>query len=519
MCIVVKELIINVGRNDVEIALLEDSRLSEIHYEKTNSTFSVGDIFLGSIRKLRPDMNAAFVDIGHRKDAFIHYTDLGPKLKSTLKFTNGSISGSIPTPSLDAFKIEPDIVKTGKIDQVLSTRDFVLVQMMKEPIGTKGPRLTSEITLPGRYMVMVPFSETVAVSKKIANPEERQRLQVLVESIRPKNFGIIVRTAASGKKVVDLYDEVRELLNKWEQIHSNLHNCREPLKILSEIDKTSGILRDLLNDSFHKVVVNNKEIYGSLKTFVEGIAPEQSKLIHLYKGNKAIFEAFDVTRQIKASFGKTFTMPSGAYIIIESTEAMHVIDVNSGPKVSIRDAENNSYNVNVEAAFEISRQLRLRDIGGLIVIDFIDMKNQEKRKQLYEQMVEFMSRDRAQHTILPLSKFGLMQITRQRVRPEVKINTLEPCPSCDGHGSINPPLLIVDDIQRDLDFIMQSRPKSRINLAVHPFILAYLKAGWKSIRMQWSMKYGTWIRLHTNSDLAITEYKFFDRNMDEIRLS
>ncbi|MBK7872557.1 MAG: Rne/Rng family ribonuclease [Saprospiraceae bacterium] len=514
-----KELIINATPTEVEIALLENSKLVELHYQKTNNNFSVGDIFLGRIKRLMPGLNAAFVDIGHKKDAFLHYTDLGPKLRSLVKYTNGAISGSINTFRLDNFKLEPEIVKTGKIDQVLNKREHVLVQILKEPISTKGPRLSCEITIPGRYLVLTPFNDVVAVSKKIANAEERKRLQNLVESIKPKNFGVIVRTAAEGKKVADLHEELSIMQSKWEEIYKQLPKAKAPLKLMSELDKTSSILRDLLSDSFNRIVVNDKQLYQSIKNYLESISPDQVKILALHKTSKPIFEQFGVIRQIKSSFGKTATMPSGAYVVIESTEAMHVIDVNSGHKMSSSNQEEAVLKVNLEAAEEIARQLRLRDIGGIIIIDFIDMKNNEHRKELMKEMKDYMKKDRAQHTILPLSKFGLMQITRQRVRPEVKINTAEVCPTCNGTGKINASILLLDDIERDMNFIIQSQIKSKIKLEVHPYVEAYLKKGLPNKQMKWYMQHHKWIRVQANSDFPLTKYRFFDENEDEIRLS
>ncbi|NRB61927.1 MAG: Rne/Rng family ribonuclease [Saprospiraceae bacterium] len=514
-----KELIIHSTPTEVQIALLENSRLVELHYQKTNNNFTVGDIFLGKIRRLMPGLNAAFVDIGHKKDAFLHYTDLGPKLKSLIKFTNGAVSGSIKTSRLDQFKIEKDINKNGKIDQVLNRRQPLLVQVLKEPISTKGPRLSCEITIPGRYLVLTPFSDIVAVSKKIGNTEERKRLKLLIESIRPKNFGVIVRTAAEGKKVADLHEELQIMLDKWESIHAQMHKAKPPLKLLSELDKTSSILRDLLTDSFHKVVVDDKQLFQNIKGYLSSIAPEKMDIVQFHRSNKPIFDVFGVTKQIKQSFGKTATMSSGAYLVIEHTEAMHVIDVNSGHKMSSNNAEEAVLKVNMEAAEEIARQLRLRDIGGLIIVDFIDMKKAEHKKQLLTSMRAAMKKDRAQHTILPLSKFGLMQITRQRVRPEVKIDTTEVCPTCNGTGKMNASILLVEDIERDLNYIFQSRPKANVKLVVHPYIEAYLKKGLLSKQVKWSRQFWKWIKITSNNDFYLTKYNFFDENEDEIRLS
>lgn len=513
-----KELIINSTPTEVEIALLEDKKLVELHYQKTNNNFTVGDIFLGKIRKLMPGLNAAFVDIGYKKDAFLHYTDLGPKLLSLLKYTDQSVSGAKKTPLLNDFKIEPEIIKTGKVNQVLERKTSILIQILKEPISTKGPRLSCEITIPGRYLVLTPFSNIVAVSKKISNSEERKRLQRLVESIRPKNFGLIVRTAAEGKKVADLHEELLLLIEKWKQIHTQLTTAKPPQKLLSELDKTSSILRDILNDSFHKIIVNEKELHMNIKTFMGQIAPDQIKIVGIHNSSKPIFDQYGINRQIKSSFGKTATMASGAYLVIEHTEALHVIDVNSGHKMSTQDQESSTFSVNIEAAAEIGRQLRLRDLGGIIIVDFIDMKNSDNKKKLFDAMKRFMKKDRAQHTILPLSKFGLMQITRQRVRPEITINTAEICPTCKGTGKINPSILLTDEIERDLTFIMNSQPPSKLTLTVHPYVQAFLKKGLPNQQMRWFLKYGRWLHIGSNPDFSMINYTFFDENNDEIRL-
>ena len=514
-----KELIINSTPTEVEIALSEDNRLVELHRQKTNSKFTVGDIFLGRIKKLMPGLNAAFVEIGHPKDAFLHYTDLGPKLPSLLRFTNMAINGESNNHSLEQFDLRKEIIKTGKIDQVLNRRHPILVQILKEPISTKGPRLSCEITLPGRFLVLTPFSNVVSVSKKITTSEERKRLQVLIESIKPKNFGIIVRTAAEGKKVAHLHEEIRDLEEKWKKIHQQLKNAKAPLKLLSELDKTSSLLRDVLTDDFNNIVVNDKEMYDSIRDYLSLNVPEKEKIVHLHRSSRPLFDRFGITRQIKSSFGKTYTMPSGAYLVIEHTEAMHVIDVNSGPKMAKKNQDEAVLNVNLESAKEIARQLRLRDIGGLIIIDFIDMRSAEHKKLLVKKMRDFMQNDRAQHTVLPLSRFGLMQITRQRVRPAVKIDTSEVCPTCQGSGKINASILIIEDLERDLDYIIRNRPKSKLRLEVHPFIFAFLKKGFPNRQMRWYINHNRWIKITEKSDFHINEYRFFDGRDDEIRLN
>ncbi len=513
-----KELIINATRSHVEIALLEDGKLVELHRQDYGVDFNVGDIFLGRVKKLMPGLNAAFVDIGHKRDAFLHYTDLGPQLRSLLKWTRQSMGNSISA-ELHNFQLEPPIIKTGKITDVLRKNMPIMVQILKEPISTKGPRLSCELTLPGRYVVLCPFQNFISVSKKIARPDERLRLRKIAESIRPPNFGLIVRTAAEGKRVAELHQEIRDILHRWGHIHRQLKHATPPKKLLAEMDKTSSILRDILTDEFHSIVVNNHQLYNQIKALLQQIAPEKVKILKLYKSSTPIFTHYNVAKQIRASFGKTTTLKSGSYIVIERTEAMHVIDVNSGPKPVNLSQEEAAIKVNLEAAEEIARQLRLRDLGGLIVIDFIDMRNPENKKLLYQRMREFMASDRAQHTILPLSRFGLMQITRQRVRPEVQIDTTSKCPTCGGSGIIESPLLVIDRIERDIHYILTANPKVKLSLHAHPFVAAYLTKGFPSMQMKWWWKSGKWVKIVGDEQLGILEYKFYGAENNEIRLN
>ncbi len=516
-----KELIIHSTQSDVEIALLENGKLVELHREEISNDFAVGDIFIGKIKKLMPGLNAAFVDIGHKRDAFLHYTDMGPKLRNVLKYTESVVSGGINTSNLDHFKIEPDINKNGKVDQVLPRKQHILVQILKEPIGTKGPRLSCELTIPGRFLVLTPFTDVIAVSKKISTTEERKRLQSIAESIKPKNFGVIIRTAAEGKNTAELHEEMTEMLSKWDKIFFNLKEMQAPAKLLSELDKTSSILRDLLSTSFSRIVTDDKDTFEGIKSYLSGFSPEQVKIVQFHKPGKPIFEVFGVNKQIKGSFGKTATLPSGAYLIVEHTEAMHVIDVNSGHKVGTQTTDDSILAVNMEAADEIARQMRLRDLGGLIVIDFIDMKDVEHKKDLQKAMKDAMLIDRAQHTILPLSKFGLMQITRQRVRPELKINMSEVCPTCNGSGKVQATVSvnIDEEIERDLATVLQARPKGKLFLRVHPFVDAYYKKGFPNRIIKWYMKYQRRIHVVADNEYAVNEFKFFNENNDEIRIN
>ncbi|MEO6691985.1 MAG: Rne/Rng family ribonuclease [Saprospiraceae bacterium] len=513
-----KELVISSQNGNVEIALIENKKLVELHKQKLESVYNVGDVFLGQVKKLMPGLNAAFVDIGHDREAFLHYTDMGPLLNSNKKFCKDSVLGLQTNPFLDQFEIQEEIYKNGKVGQVLDRKTLLLVQIVKEPISTKGHRLSCEITVPGRFIVLTPFNNGIAISKKIASTEERDRLFKLIESIRPKNFGVVVRTAAEHKKVAELHEEMNLLMERWKGLHSQLVKAKPPLKLLSELDKASSLIRDILNSSFTAIHVDTKELYLNIKDYLTLNLPEKSGIIQLHQGSKHIFDTLGVKRQIKSSFGNTSTLSSGAYIVIEHTEAMHVIDVNSGPKVQKMDQETASLQVNMEAAEEIARQVRLRDIGGLIVIDFIDLKNSDNKLMLYQSMKLFMESDRSQHTILPLSKFGLMQITRQRARPEMSIDSAETCPACKGSGKVNPTVLLVDTMESQLEFILKTKPIGQLTIEAHPFVVAFLKAGFFNYPWKWYFKYHKRIKIRENQDIGLITYRFFDGN-EEIRMS
>ncbi|MBE7173900.1 MAG: Rne/Rng family ribonuclease [Williamsia sp.] len=514
-----KELIINAAPQGVEIALLENKKLVELHNEKADASFAVGDLYLGKVKKLIPGLNAAFVDVGFEKDAFLHYTDLSPYAKSLLKFTNQAIHDNSENGfDFSNFSVEPEIIKTGKINEVLGGKPNILVQILKEPIAAKGPRLSCEISLPGRFVVITPFNDIVAVSKKIHSSEERKRLQRIIESIKAKNFGVIVRTAAEGKNLAELREDLDSLVETWKTIQRNLRKAVAPAKILSEQTKTTSILRDLLNEDFNRIIVNDRNIFNDAKNYIQRIAPEKADIVTYHHNGSPVFDQFGVTKQVKAAFGKTVNLPSGAYLIIEHTEALHVIDVNSGYKSVSNNQEQNALETNLEAAEEISRQLRLRDLGGIIVVDFIDMKLPDNKRRLIDAMEEFMRPDRAKHAVLPISKFGLMQITRQRMKPELTINTQEICPSCMGTGKISSSLVLEDEIDKNLNYLITHK-HTNLTLAVNPIMHAYLTKGWLfSQKSKWRWKYKQNIKIRPNTNYHLTEFHFFDNRDEEIKI-
>lgn len=513
------ELIINSTQEGCRIALLKDKSLVEFHQDTDEVQFNVGDIYLGTVSKVIQGLNAAFVDIGYEKDAFLHYLDLGSRFKTLQKFTNVAKTKKKGAGKIDKFKLEPELQKLGNATDVLSKNQQVLVQVVKEPISTKGPRLSCELSLAGRYLILVPFSKSVNLSKKIANNDERKRLTRLINSIKPQGFGVIIRTVAQGKDVAELDNDLRNLVATWEKGISKLKTARPKDKIIGEMSKASALLRDVLNESFDNIYIDEKKMYDKVRVFTKSIAPEKEKIVKFYNGKTKIFENFGVEKQMKSSFGQSVSLRGGGYLIIEHTEALHVVDVNSGNKSNKEEnQETTALSVNFESAREVARQLRLRDMGGIIVVDFIDMRNAENKKLVYNKMKDEMASDRSKFTVLPLSKFGLMQITRQRVRPEMKITTKEVCPSCNGTGKITASIMVSDQIEEHLDHLMTKQNASGISIALHPFLYSFFTTGIFSKRFGWMMKYHKWIKLVQDSSLPITEYKFLNKEIEEIEL-
>ncbi len=512
-----KELIIRSSSNNVDFALLKDGKLVELHKDEDDNNFSVGDVFIAKIRKTVPGLNAAFVNVGYDKDAFLHYHDLGPKLPSLLKFIKRVSTGKLKDYSLKNFPFEKDIEKDGSIAEILKSNQSLLVQIVKEPISTKGPRLSSELSIAGRYIVLVPFSDRISISQKIESREEKERLKRLVRSITPKGFGVIIRTVAEGKKVAELDKDLQNLLSRWTAMSKKLQNAHHPSKVLGEMNKASSILRDIFNDTFSSIIVDDETLHIQIKDYVQQIAPNKESIVKLYQGQVPIFEKYGIERQIKTSFGKTVSMAKGAYLIIEHTEALHVIDVNSGNRSNkSKNQEDTALEVNLISASEVARQLRLRDMGGIIVIDFIDLSNVENRKTLYNHLKNEMSDDRAKHKILPPSKFGLIQITRQRVRPEMNIKTREENPDAVNGQEVEAPISIMPKIAHDLEQLINKDYK-KIVLNTHPFIAAFLTKGFPSIRSKWFFEHKKWVKIIPRDAYTFLEYHFFDKNGNKIK--
>ncbi|MDR6299554.1 Rne/Rng family ribonuclease [Mesonia maritima] len=509
-----KELIIRSNSDAVDFALLKDGKLIELHKENDNSNFAVGDIFLAKIRKAVPGLNAAFVNVGYEKDGFLHYHDLGPKVSTLLKFVKRVSTGKLKDFSLKDYPFEKEIDKDGSITDVLKSNQSLLVQIVKEPISTKGPRISSELSFAGRYIVLVPFSERISISQKIEDKKEKERLKRLVKSIKPKGFGIIVRTVAKGKKVAELDKDLQNLMSRWTGMCKKLNKAQHPAKVLGELNRASSLLRDMFNDSFTSICTDDDALYSQIKDYVSEISPEKESIVKKYQSKVPIFEKFGVERQIKTAFGKTVSMSKGAYLVIEHTEAMHVIDVNSGNRSNkAKNQEETALEVNLISASEVARQLRLRDMGGIIVVDFIDMNDAENRKKLYNHLRDEMSDDRAKHKILPPTKFGLIQITRQRVRPEMNIKTREENPN--GDGEIEAPIVVINKINADLQKLIKKDYK-KLSISAHPFVAAFLTRGIPSPRSKWFFDHKRWVKVLPRDAYTYLEYHFHDKDGEVI---
>ncbi len=516
-----KDLIVSArGDEGVQLALLEDKRLVELHKEQPGGQYAVGDIYFGKVKKIMQGLNAAFIDVGGDKEGFMHYLDLGPDYNSVDKYLRLAMNGDANAATLTNFKIEPILEKVGNFGNVLKVGQPILVQVTKEPISTKGPKVTGDISIAGHYLVLTPFSNKISISQKIKGSEERNRLRRLVQSIRPQNFGIIVRTVAEGKSVAELDADLRQLIENWKEMTAKLKRVNSPCKVHAELDTTTALLRDVLTDDFNSITVDDPVVYDTVRRFVGVTAPGREDIVKLYKLETPIFEQFGVQRDIRRAFGKIVTIRSGVYLYVEHTEAMHVIDVNSGNHIKAGTGqEDTALQVNIESALEIARQMRLRDMGGIVIVDFVDMDKAENRKKLFDVMTEAMRPDKARHTILPLSKFGLMQITRQRVRPAVEVDVQEQCPMCGGTGHIKQSLVVVDEIESNLKYLTTSQNEHRFTIVTHPYIHAYLtKGGLFSRRMKWMWRHRVWLTLKQSEQNGLLEYKFYHSNGEEIKM-
>lgn len=506
-----RELVINVTPSEITIALCEDKVLVELNKEQCQTGFAVGDIYLGKVRKIMPGLNAAFVNIGHDKDAFIHYLDLGTQFSSLQRIVDSNQPGK-KAMRVETMKLEPNIDKQGKLSSYLQVGQTIMVQIAKEAISTKGPRLTSDISLAGRNVVLVPFSTKISISQKIRSNETKKRLRRIAAAVLPKNFGVIIRTAAAEAQDHDIEQDILSLVNRWNTAVGNIRKNQAPALLMSEMSRANTIIRDTLNSTFSQITVDNEVMYNEIKNYIKVIDPQLEKIVKMYRGAVPIFDNFDISKQIKSLFAKYVSLKRGAYLIIEHTEAMNVIDVNSGNRTKAEvNQEETAMEVNLAAAKEIARQLRLRDLGGIVIIDFIDLHKAQNRQYLYEEMRKLMATDKAKHTILPLTKFGLMQITRQRVRPVAVGDVTDVCPTCNGTGRVEPTVLLDRKIENQVQFLAHDRRVRYVRLRVSPYVASYLKQGFWSLRMKWMTKYGIYIDVVADQSQGMIDVKYLDR--------
>ena len=514
-----RELVINVTSSEISIALCEDKVLVELSKEQCKTGFAVGDIYLGKVRKIMPGLNAAFVNIGHERDAFIHYLDLGSQFSSLQKVVDSRQPGKRGV-KVETMKLEPNIEKSGKLSSYLQVGQTVMVQIAKEAISTKGPRLTADISLAGRNVVLVPFSTKISISQKIRSNETKKRLKRIAANVLPKNFGVIVRTAAAEAHDADIEQDILSLVDRWYKAVGNIRKSQAPALLMSEMNRANTIIRDSLNSTFSQITVDDETMYHEIKNYIKVIDPQLEKIVKLYKGTVPIFDNFDISKQIKSLFAKYVSLKRGAYLIIEHTEAMNVIDVNSGNRTKAEvNQEETAMEVNLAAAKEIARQLRLRDLGGIVIIDFIDLHKAQNRQLLFDEMNKLMATDKAKHTILPLTKFGLMQITRQRVRPIAVDDVTDVCPTCNGTGRIEPTILLDRKIENQVQFLAEDRGVKYITLSVSPYVAAYLNRGVFSLRLRWMLRYKVWIKIVADQSLGMVDVRYMDRNGAALILS
>ncbi len=533
-----KEIVINSTANEIRIAITEDKKLAELYVETPEKERTVGDIYLGKVAKVMHGIRAAFVDVGHKQDAFLHFSDIGSTLSEYSSLIGDEDSdvdtddsddeepvGSPASPDqsrvavAEAPKPAPpqqshapsrSYGRTPAVPDLKPGQD-IIVQVTKEPVGKKGVRVTSEVSLPGRFLVLLPFDGKVGVSKKLTNFKEKRRLRRIVRSILPEGFGVIIRTVAQDKDESALKQDLESLIATWREIEKSVKTEQAPALLYKDMATTSSVIRDLFTDSVERVVVDSRKLYKEIRAYVKLNSPTLVEKIELYKEREPVFDAYGVEREIANALSRKVWLKSGGYIIIDQTEAMVVVDVNSGRYAAKREQELNSLRTNLEAAREVCRQLRLRDIGGIIVIDFIDLEEDKNRKKVYDELRKEFRRDRAKVTVLPMTELGIVQITRQRIRQNILHSFSEPCPVCGGGGFVQSKSSIVNHIERWLRRFKAEGKEFRLNLRVHPSIAGYLREGTISRLTRFKFRYFVSIRLEEDTKLPVAEFHFVSR--------
>ncbi len=581
-----KEIVINAEKDQTRIAIVDNGELVEMYFEGPENERTIGDIYLGRIRRVMPNIQAAFVDIGQKADAFLHFSDLSDNLPLIIEFLKA------PNPEVGKTELSaqphrrvrrhrpahgrrsskdkktakdggnraqsarstaeerhrrrsaqrrsskkdsgrPAEPRQKEVEQTLESHlkpgSPLMVKIVKEPISNKGSRVSTDISLAGRFLVLVPMADYVAVSRRIMSYKERRRLRTLGKSLLPKGFGLIIRTVADGKNAKALDTDLRLLVDKWRRIEKKLQEKPSPpVSLHEDVSMASSVIRDLFSEEYDRILIDNPRLHRNVKSYVHAVAPHVAPRVKLHKGQSHVFAAAKIDRSVAQAFEPRVNLPSGGYIIIEHTEAMHVIDVNSGRAGKGLSQEENSLKVNLESSREIAKQLRLRDLGGIIVIDFIDLREDKNRKKVYDELKKEFRKDRAVTKILPMSDFGLVQITRQRLRPSITTTIQSPAESIDRNGQPEekeaqpvesvpepkPKDLTPDDVITEIeDWIQKFRAsgkKGPLTLGVHPFTAAFLTRNVPSLITRWTLKYRVRLRLETDGNIHPVEFKFQD---------
>jgi ribonuclease G len=540
-----KEIIINAAANETRIAITEEGRLAELFVETANKEKMVGDIYLGKVAKVMPGIKAAFIDLGLGQDGFLHFSDIGNRFEeysamlsedeeeqeeraeqaaSEAEAGTAGSSGGRPGEFPGESTVEPVVsppahptshprehARPPRKEIHLEKGQEVIVQIIKEPVGKKGVRVTSEVSLAGRYLVLLPFDGKVGISKKISSFKEKRRLRRLVQSILPPGFGTIIRTVAEGRDEASLKKDLEDLIATWREIELTVKAEKAPALLYKDMATTSSVIRDLFSNDVTRIVVDSKKLHKEIRAYVKYTSPQFLDKIELHREREPIFDTFGVEKEIETTLARKVWLKSGGYIILEPTEAMMVIDVNSGRYAAKKDQEQNSLRTDLEAAREISRQLRLRDVGGIIVCDFIDLDDERNKRKVYEELRKEFRKDRAKITVLPMTEFGLVQITRQRIRQNILHSFTEPCPTCQGTGLVQSKTTTLNQIERWVRRFKAETRETRLTLKVHPELAGLLRAGTMSRLRRIMLKYLVWIRVEEDSSVSLSEFHVISR--------
>jgi ribonuclease G len=524
-----KEIVINETADQIRIAITEDGRLAEIFVESPGKERMVGDIHLGKVARVMPGIRAAFIDVGQKQDAFLHFSDVDPNIddySSLIGEEDSEIDNdddddevettTASTPSQAAHPQGSPRPQVAQRPQRFPQREIhlergqsIIVQITKEPVGKKGVRVTSKVSLPGRYVVLLPFDGRIGVSKKVYNFKEKKRLKRIVRSMLPPGFGLIIRTVAEGKEEELLKNDLAQLIKTWREIEKSVKTEQPPVLLYKDLSTVSSVIRDLFNNEVQRVVVDSRRLYKEITTYVKWFAPTLVDKIEFYRGKTPIFDVFGVAKDMQESLGRRVALRSGGYLVIDVTEAMTVIDVNSGRYAANKEQEQNSLRTNLEASREILRQLRLRDIGGIIVIDFIDLEDERNKRKVFDELRREFRHDRAKATVLPMTEFGLVQITRQRIRQSIMQSFSESCPVCAGTGIVQSRATILTELTGWLGKLKSEGHSRRVKLVVHPYMASYLKEGKPShlVNLMWKNK--ILIKLEPNATVPVNTFKVF----------